>query len=92
VFDFLDRRVDAYAGEECRYRLRAYRPLIEELARHREQDWVNELFLSCRFDAWRKGPYNEYIYTFFTSLWGERMTYVEGYYAERSSSRPPGAA
>ena len=84
VFDFLDRRIDAYAGEECRYRFRADRPLIEELVRHREQDWVNELFLSCRFEASRKGPYNEYIYTFFKSLSVERMTYVEGYYAESS--------
>jgi UDP-MurNAc hydroxylase len=84
VFDFLDRRIDAYAGEECRYRFRVARPLIEELVRHREQDWVNELFLSCRFEASRKGPYNEYIYTFFKSLSVERMTYVEGYYAESS--------
>jgi UDP-MurNAc hydroxylase len=82
VFDFLDRRIDAYAGEECRYRFRAARPLIEDLVRRREQDWVNELFLSCRFEASRKGPYNEYIYTFFKSLSVERMTYVEGYYAE----------
>jgi UDP-MurNAc hydroxylase len=84
VFDFLDRRIDTYAGEECRYRFRVARPLIEELVRHREQDWVNELFLSCRFEASRKGPYNEYIYTFFKSLSVERMTYVEGYYAESS--------
>ena len=84
VFDFLDRRVDAYAGEECRYRFRAARPLIEDLVRRREQDWVNQLFLSCRFEASRKGPYNEYIYTFFKSLSVERMTYVEGYYAESS--------
>jgi UDP-MurNAc hydroxylase len=84
VFDFLDRRIDAYAGEECRYSFRVARPLIEQLVRHREQDWVNELFLSCRFEASRKGPYNEYIYTFFKSLSVERMTYVEGYYAESS--------
>lgn len=84
VFDFLDRRIDLYADEECRYRFRVARPLIEELVRSRAQDWVNELFLSCRFEASRKGPYNEYIYTFFKSLSVERMTYVEGYYAESS--------
>jgi UDP-MurNAc hydroxylase len=82
VFDFLDRRIDAYAGEECRYRFRAARPLIERLVRDRAPDWVNQLFLSCRFEASRKGPYNEYIYSFFKSLSEERMTYVEGYYAE----------
>lgn len=84
VFDFLDRRIDAYAGEECRYTFRVARPLVEYLVRRREQDWVNQLFLSCRFEASRKGPYNEYIYTFFKSLSVERMTYVEGYYAESS--------
>jgi UDP-MurNAc hydroxylase len=84
LFDFLDRRIDAYAGEECRYSFRVARPLIEYLVRRREQDWVNQLFLSCRFEASRKGPYNEYIYTFFKSLSVERMTYVEGYYAESS--------
>lgn len=82
VFDFLDRRIDGYAGEEVRYRFRVERPLIEHLVRHREQDWVNELFLSCRFEASRKGPYNEYVYSFFKCLSMERMTYVEGYYAE----------
>ena len=85
VFDFLDRTVNHWDGQaECRYRFRAARPLIEELVRTRTQDWVNELFLSCRFEASRKGPYNEYIYTFFKSLSEERMTYVEGYYAESS--------
>jgi UDP-MurNAc hydroxylase len=82
LFDFLDRRIDVYAGEECRYQFRAARPLIEQLVRNRTQDWVNELFLSCRFEASRKGPYNEYIYSFFKSLSVERMTYVEGFYAE----------
>jgi UDP-MurNAc hydroxylase len=85
LFDFIDRRIDRYQGEECRYRFRAARPLIEKLVRERAQDWVNELFLSCRFEASRKGPYNEYIYTFFKSLSVERMTYVEGYYAESES-------
>ncbi|MFI5477405.1 Rieske 2Fe-2S domain-containing protein [Streptomyces cacaoi] len=81
VFDFLSRQVVAESGQECRYRFRAVRPLIEELVRSREQDWVNQLFLSCRFDASRTGPYNEYVYTFFKSLSVERMAYVEGYYA-----------
>ena len=85
LFDFIDRKISHYQGEECRYRFRVARPLIERLVRERAQDWVNELFLSCRFEASRKGPYNEYIYTFFKSLSVERMTYVEGYYAESQS-------
>jgi UDP-MurNAc hydroxylase len=85
VFDFLTRTVGVWDGEaECRYKFRTERPLIEHLVRTRTADWVNELFLSCRFQASRKGPYNEYIYTFFKSLSEEHMTYVEGYYAESS--------
>jgi UDP-MurNAc hydroxylase len=82
VFDFLSREVTADTGQTCRYRFRASRPLIERLVRDRIEDWVNELFLSCRFEASREGPYNEYVYTFFKSLSVERMAYVEGYYAE----------
>src|SRR5204862_448860 len=45
---------------------------------------VNDLFLSCRFKAERKGPYNEYVYIFFKGLSPERIQYIEGYYAEQT--------
>jgi len=82
VFDFLSREIAAHDGRPFRYRFRAARPLIERLVRDRAEDWVNELFLSCRFEASRSGPYNEFVYTFFKSLSQARMAYVEGYYAE----------
>ena len=82
VFDFLERKIKSYADEEVRYSFKAKRPLIEQLVRERTPDWVNELFLSCRFQASRKGPFNEYVYSFFKSLSVEHMTFVEGYYAE----------
>ena len=43
----------------------------------RAVDWSNSLFLSCRFRAWREGPYNEYVYNFFKSLSVERMRRTE---------------
>ncbi|MFJ3214814.1 Rieske 2Fe-2S domain-containing protein [Kitasatospora sp. NPDC086801] len=86
VFDFLDRRVARWAGEECRYRFELPRPLVERLVAERCPDWANELFLSCRFKAARKGPFNEFVTTFFASLSTERMSYVEGYYAELSQT------
>ena len=43
----------------------------------RANDWSNSLFLSCRFSAWRKGQYNEYVYNFFKSLDVERMRRTE---------------
>jgi UDP-MurNAc hydroxylase len=84
LVDFLDRRVTAWRGETARYRFRIDRPLVESCVLRREEDWVNELFLSCRFEAHREGPYNEYVYNFFKSLSPERMQYTEGYYAEHA--------
>jgi UDP-MurNAc hydroxylase len=84
VIDFLHRRVYRWNGEQCRYRLRIAPELVEACILQREEDWVNELFLSCRFEAERDGQYNEYLYTFFKCLTPERIEYAEGYYAEQS--------
>jgi len=87
LIDFLDRRVDDWKGEEVRYRFTIDRPLVEWCVVHREEDWVNELFLSCRFQAHRDGAFNEYVYNFFKSLSDERMQYTEGYYAEQADEQ-----
>lgn len=84
VIDFLDRRVDTWRGEPVRYRFRIDRALVESCILRHEEDWVNELFLSCRFEARRDGQFNEYVYNFFKSLSQERMQYTEGYYAENA--------
>jgi UDP-MurNAc hydroxylase len=84
LIDFLDRRVDAWAGEPCRYRFRVDRALVEACILDHTQDWVNQLFLSCRFQAHREGPYNEYVYNFFKTLSAERLQYAEGWYAEQA--------
>lgn len=81
VVDFVDRRVARWDGEECRYRFHVPRALVEECTRRRDVDWVNSLFLSCRFEAERDGPYNEFVYNFFRSLSLERAEYTERYYA-----------
>jgi UDP-MurNAc hydroxylase len=52
----------------------------------RANDWSNSLFLSCRFSAWRKGQYNEYVYNFLKSLDVERMRRTE---AEAVRKREP---
>lgn len=84
VIDFPEREVRTYANEKVRYKFAAPRELIEHLVATREIDWVNSLFLSCRFSASRVGQYNEYVYTFFKCLSDERMNYAEGWYAEQS--------
>jgi UDP-MurNAc hydroxylase len=81
--DFLERQVRPYAGEKVRYRFRTERRLIEHLLAIGEVDWVNSLFLSCRFSAARIGQYNEFVYTFFKCLSEERLNYAEGWYAEQ---------
>jgi UDP-MurNAc hydroxylase len=87
VLDFVDQLVRPWDGVEIpRYVFRIDRPLIEVLVREHEVDWVNSLFLSLRFRAARKGPYNEYVYTWFKCLDLERLQYAEGYYAEKAKS------
>lgn len=85
VIDFLDRRVYEWTGEPCRYRFWVNAQLLEHCVLY-ENDWVNSLFLSCRFEAERDGRYNEYVYNFFKCLSVERLQYAEGYYAEESGS------
>lgn len=84
VVDFLDRRVDRWNEEKFRYRFCLPRPLVEMLVQQRTVDWANELFLSCRFKASRKGPFNEYVMNFFAALSVDRVSYIEKYYADLS--------
>ena len=82
VVDFLEREVRPAADEKVRYRFRTERALIEHLLAIDEVDWVNSLFLSCRFSAARIGQYNEFVYAFFKCLSEERLQYAEGWYDE----------
>ncbi|SDJ38656.1 UDP-MurNAc hydroxylase [Frankineae bacterium MT45] len=85
ILDFEKREVRAYADEKVRYRFRTRRAYLEHLIFEHEIDWVNSLFLSCRFSALRIGPYNEFIYTFFKCLSEERLNYAEGWFAEKNN-------
>jgi len=84
AIDFGRRRVEPWQGQEWDYYFKFDRRLIEYCVVHHLEDWVNELFLSCRFEAQRKGPFNEYVYNFFKCLSMERLQYAEGYYAEQA--------
>jgi len=61
------------------------RRLIEALLERHVEDWVNALFLSCRFTGHRDDPanFNEFVMTFFKALSDERIAYVERKYRER---------
>ncbi len=87
LIDFRARQVTEWQGEEWAYRFRIERSLVEECIRQHHEDWVNELFLSCRFVASRRGKYNDYIYTFFKCLSEERLQYAEGFYAENGPTQ-----
>ena len=71
-------RCAPYAGEKVRYRFRTRRAYVEQLVAEHEIDWVNSLFLSCRFSAHRIGPYNEFVYVFFKCLSEERLQLRRG--------------
>jgi UDP-MurNAc hydroxylase len=82
LIDFPGKEVRWYADEKVRYRFRTERALVEHLLHTGEVDWVNSLFLSCRFSAARIGQYNEFVYAFFKCLSEERLQYSEGWYDE----------
>jgi UDP-MurNAc hydroxylase len=86
VIDFIDRRVYRRQDEKCRFRFFVEPELMEAVLDTGEEDWVNSLFLSCRFQAERDGKYNEYVYNFFKCLSYERLQYLEGYYAENTGT------
>ncbi len=85
LIDFAGRSVRAYDGEKVRYRFRTRRAYVEQLIAEHEIDWVNSLFLSCRFSAQRIGPYNEFVYVFFKCLSEERLQYAEGWFSEQNA-------
>ena len=86
LLDFPERQVCADDGREVDFRFTIPRPLLDHLIRTRTDDWVNSLFLSLRFRAWRRGSYNDYIYTWFKCLSVARIQYAEGFYAENGPS------
>jgi UDP-MurNAc hydroxylase len=77
LIDFPNGTVGAHAGEPYSFRFDIQRELVETVVAERAIDWSNALFLSCRFTAWREGPFNEYLYNFFKSLSVERMRRAE---------------
>ncbi|SHG74754.1 UDP-MurNAc hydroxylase [Jatrophihabitans endophyticus] len=87
LIDFVERNVRPYDGEKVRYRFRTRRAYVEQLIAEHEIDWVNSLFLSCRFSAQRIGPYNEFVYVFFKCLSEERLNYAEGWFLEQNSAQ-----
>ncbi|KAA0024684.1 MBL fold metallo-hydrolase [Antrihabitans cavernicola] len=84
VVDFPARTVRAPAEGDGKYRygFRIPPELVRTVLRDNEPDWVNSIFLSTRFQAWRIGGYNEFLYTFFKVLSDERIAYADGWFAE----------
>ena len=84
VIDFIERKVYEWDGvTPTRFKFVIDPALVEYCIINHEEDWVNHIFLSCRFEAERKGQYNEFLYSFFKCLSIERIEYAEGYYVEQ---------
>ena len=83
MLDFPKRAVrEPIPDEKFRYGFAIAAELVRTVVRDDEPDWVNTIFLSTRFTAWRVGGYNEYLYTFFKCLTDERIAYADGWFAE----------
>jgi UDP-MurNAc hydroxylase len=83
--DFVESQVRPWRGEGNEpyvYKVDVDRRLVEALLDRHTEDWVNSLFLSCRFTAHRDGPFNEFVMTFFKALSPERIAYVERFARE----------
>jgi UDP-MurNAc hydroxylase len=77
VIDPLARQVRSWKGEAWGHLFVVDIALVRSLVERRVEDWINELFLSCRFEAERVGPYNGTVFHFFKCLSPERMAYLE---------------
>ncbi|MFM8945903.1 MAG: (2Fe-2S)-binding protein, partial [Actinomycetota bacterium] len=86
LIDFPNHRVKAFEHEDFGFKFEIDRRLVENVVANRHVDWSDKLFLSCRFKAWRRGDYNEFLYNFFKSLSVERMSRAE---AEAKRRRQP---
>jgi UDP-MurNAc hydroxylase len=83
VLDFPKRAVrEPVPDEKFRYGFAVAPELVRTVLRDNEPDWVNTIFLSTRFRAWRVGGYNEFLYTFFKCLSDERIAYADGWFGE----------
>lgn len=77
LVDFPAGTVRPYRGEAHRFRFDIAVELAEKVVAEHAVDWSNSLFLSCRFTAWRDGPFNEHLYNFLKSLSVERIDRAE---------------
>lgn len=87
LIDFPTGQIRAHAGEDYGFRFEIDRRLVETVVAQHAVDWSDKLFLSCRFRAWRRGSYNEFLYNFFKSLSVERMQRTEA--EARDKLAPP---
>jgi UDP-MurNAc hydroxylase len=77
VIDPVAKQVRRWAGERWGHLFAMEARLVRSLIERRSEDWVNDLFLSCRFEAERHGNYNGTVFQFFKCLSPERMDYLE---------------
>jgi UDP-MurNAc hydroxylase len=90
LVDFPNGRVEKYSDQPYLFRFDIPRPLLERVVADGAIDWSNSLLLSCRFQAWRGGEFNEYLYNFFKSLSPERLVRTEAEARTKLSPHPAG--
>lgn len=86
--DFPNGMVSTFENQPFSFRFTIQRELVEAVVAAKAVDWSNALLLSCRFEAWRDGEFNEYLYNFFKSLSVERMRRAEAEAVRRLAPQP----
>jgi len=89
LVDFPAGEVKAHHDEPYGFSFTIARDLVEIVVGARAVDWSNALFLSCRFEAWRAGDFNEYLYNFFKSLSSGRIVRAEAEARWKLAPPPP---
>jgi UDP-MurNAc hydroxylase len=82
VLDFEHRTVGTWDCEgDYVIRFVIDKAILTHLADRRTPNWVDDFFPSMRFKAHRRGPYNDYVNSFFRCLSPERIKYAEAWFA-----------
>jgi UDP-MurNAc hydroxylase len=86
LLDFTAQRVRRWKGEPFVVKHSYDHRILGDMVRRRMENWVDDVWSGCRFEAERRGPYNDYVNAFFRCLSAERLAYAESWIVERDAA------
>lgn len=86
VLDFVAGECRRWHGDPCVVK-HLYEPrILEDMVASGIENWVDDVWSGCRFEAERQGPYNDYVNAFFRCLSPERLDYAESWLEDRDAA------